>query len=109
MKEKKETPFDVNADIDPVTRVGWVIESLERLRQQYIDIDCDSVALCIKLLQGYADRFESNKEEQTDIDAVIMLLNKVSTDLDVIRDIVIQDTGDLDKSILDAGKQEDKE
>ena len=105
MKEKKEIPFDVNTPIDPVVRVSWVVESLERLRQQYIDIDIDSVDLCIKLLRGYAEKLEPRKdvapEYPPEIDAVIMLLNKVSTDLDVIREIVIQDTGELDKTLSD--------
>jgi len=106
MKDNKtEIAFDVNTPIDPVTRVSWVVESLERLRQHYIDIDIDSVDLCIKLLQVYADKLEPRKNVipvyPPEIDAVIMLLNKVSTDLDVIREIVIQDTGDLDKTLSD--------
>lgn len=105
MKEKPEITYDAKTPIDPVTRVSWVVESLERLRQQYIDIDIDSVDLCIKLLRVYADKLEPRKDVTPayppEIDAVIMLLNKVSTDLDVIREIVIQDTGELDKTLSD--------
>ena len=87
----------------------WAEQSLERMRQECLDIDIDAVGLCIKLLREFADRTGSPliKKDAApvsnppEIDAVIMLLNKVCYDLEFINDVVLQNIHELDKALAD--------
>lgn len=86
-----------------------VVQSLEDLRQHCLGIDIDSIDLCSRMLREYADRAGSPliKKDAApvsyppEIDAVIMLLNKVSNDLEFIRDVIIDSTGQLDQSLAE--------
>lgn len=79
---------------DTIIRVE---ESLNQLRQEYIDIDMRSIDLCVKLLRVYADKLEC-PDIPPDIQAVIWLLNKVNNDYDVINETVLNSISILDSS-----------
>lgn len=103
MIEKNNIDFDVNTPLDKTRVIGWVIESLNNLNRYEMNIDTQSVTLCIDILQQYADRLECKKGVAPvvppEIESVISLLNKVSKDMDIIRDVIQDDLKVLDQSL----------
>lgn len=91
-------------DRDPKdSAIMYVEDSLNRLREHYIGIDIQSVDLCVTLLREYVDKLECREdvkpEVPEEIEAMILLLCKVSSDLELTKDVLIQDVCELDKSL----------
>jgi len=67
-------------------------ESLSALDKDYLSIDKNSLLLCGDMLRNYTDKLTCNKDEQPDIpkelQVIMSLLDKLTSDIDIIRDIV---------------------
>lgn len=91
-------------DSDPkVSAIMYTVDSLNRLRDHYVGIDRDCIGLCIRLLDEYKEKLECREgvapKLPAELEAVIMLLCKVSSDMEVTIDILNQDVRELDRSL----------
>ena len=94
---------NTNQPLDPSQVISLVTESLNNLMRYELNIDSQSITLCIAMLQEYADRLECQKGVPpvipSEIETVMYMLNKVSKDLDNIRDVIRDDLKVLDQSL----------
>lgn len=69
-----------------------MIESINNLISQEIEIDSQSLAMSMQLLQFFIDQTECKKDVPPrvphELQAVISLLHIVQTDIDIIRDVL---------------------
>lgn len=70
-------------------------ESLSTLDNNYLSIDEKSLTLCSEMLRNYTDKLECRKgaapEIPDELQVVMSLLDKLTTDMNIIRDIIADD------------------
>lgn len=69
-------------------------ESLCTLDRNYLSIDINSLTLCSEMLRNYTDRLECRKgvapEIPNEIQVALSLLDKLTADMNIIRDVVAE-------------------
>ena len=95
MIENNNNNVNAPAPMEKDRLTDSLVSSLSNLLQYELDIAPQSIRLCIDILHQYADRLEPKKGIAPvipyEIESVIALLNKVSKDMDVVRDVIEDD------------------
>lgn len=69
-----------------------ICESLSALDKDYLSIDKNSLLLCGEMLRNYTNKLSCKKDEQPEIprelQVIMSLLDKLTNDMDIIRDVV---------------------
>lgn len=94
-KSLAETYYKVITDIQGVGL------SLEKIVTDELSISGNAVALCVQILQQYADKLnpkiDADPVYPPELDAVIYLLNKVGKDIDVTKDVILDSVKVINK------------
>lgn len=72
-----------------------VCESLSALDDNYLSIDKNSLTMCSDMLRNYIDKLECRKGVSPvippELQVIMSLLDKLTVDMDVIRDVIEDD------------------
>lgn len=76
-----------------------VCESLSALDDDYLSIDKNSLTMCREMLSNYIGKLECRKgvspEIPPELQVIMSLLDKLITDMDVIREVIADDVKSL--------------